>query len=129
MFVGFAQSSVFYCFIDHCLSCWDEVPTMVEIAIFSFQIHMTNGLNVMHRTWHTGNKYMVKSAESRMHSNLELLPVINVKSPSRYISALKKSPPIYLDPKHIDTILMHWMSVKLTDNFQIREYSWPCLFQ
>jgi hypothetical protein len=26
-------------------------------------------------------------------------------------------------------ILMHWMSVKLADNFQIREHSWPCLFQ
>jgi hypothetical protein len=23
---------------------------------------------------------------------------------------------------------MHWMSVKLPDNFQIREHSWPCLF-
>jgi hypothetical protein len=22
--------------------------------------------------------------------------------------------------------LMHWMSVKLPDNFQIREHSWPC---
>jgi hypothetical protein len=27
---------------------WDEVPTMVEIAIFWFQIHITNGLNFMH---------------------------------------------------------------------------------
>jgi hypothetical protein len=23
---------------------------------------------------------------------------------------------------------MHWMSVKLADNFQVREHSWPCLF-
>jgi len=23
---------------------------------------------------------------------------------------------------------MHWTSVKLADNFQIREHSWPCLF-
>jgi hypothetical protein len=23
---------------------------------------------------------------------------------------------------------MHWMSVKLPDNFQICEHSWPCLF-
>jgi hypothetical protein len=29
------------------------------------------------------------SAENRMRSNLELLPVINVKSRPRYISALK----------------------------------------
>jgi hypothetical protein len=28
---------------------WDEVPTMVEIAIFWYQIHITNGLNFMHR--------------------------------------------------------------------------------
>jgi predicted DNA-binding protein (MmcQ/YjbR family) len=94
-----------------------------------FQIHITNGLNFMHRKWYTGNQYMVKSAENRMRSNLELLPVINVKCRPRYISALKKSSPIYLGPIHFDTILMHWMSVKLADNFQIREHSWPCLFQ
>jgi hypothetical protein len=63
--------------------------TMVEIAIFWFQIHITNGF--MHRKWHTGNQYMVKSAENRMHSNLELIPVINVKSRPRYISAHKIS--------------------------------------
>ena len=28
-------------------------------------------------------------------------------------------------PTNIDTILMHWMSVKSADNIQIREYSWP----
>ena len=50
---------------------WDKVPTMVEIAIFWFQIHITNGLNFMHRKWHTENQYMVKSAENRMSSNLE----------------------------------------------------------
>jgi hypothetical protein len=89
----------------------------------------TNGLNFMHRKWYTGNQYMVKSAENRMRSNLELLPVINVKSRPRYISALKKSSQIYLGPKKLDTILMHWMSVKLADTFQIGEHSWPCLFQ
>jgi hypothetical protein len=31
-------------------------------------------------------------------------------------------------PKSIDTILMHWMSVKSADNFQIHEHSWPRLF-
>ena len=40
----------------------------------------------------------------------------------------KRSSPIYLGPKNLDTILMYWMSVKLADNFQIREHSWPCLF-
>ena len=58
---------------------WDEVPAMVEIAIFWFQIHITNGLNSLHRKWHTGNQYMVKSADNWMRSNLELLPVMNVK--------------------------------------------------
>jgi hypothetical protein len=71
-----------------------------------------------------------KSAENKMRSTLELLSVINVKSRSRYIATLKKtSSPIYLGPKNLDAILMHWMSVKLADNFQIREHSWPCLFQ
>jgi hypothetical protein len=41
--------------------------------------NITNGLNFMHRKWHTGNQYMVKSAENRMRSNLELLPVMNIK--------------------------------------------------
>ena len=57
---------------------WDEVPTMVEIEIFLFQIHITNGLNSLHRKWHTGNQYRVKSAENLKRSNLELLPVMNV---------------------------------------------------
>jgi hypothetical protein len=30
---------------------WDEVPTMVEIAILWFQIHSTNGSNSLHRKW------------------------------------------------------------------------------
>ena len=62
---------------------------MVEIAIFWFQIHITNGLNFIHRKRYTGNQYMVKSAENRMRSNLELRPVINAKSRPRYISVLK----------------------------------------
>ena len=41
----------------------------------------------------------VKSAENRMHSNLELLPVINVKSRPRYISALKNVVPDISRPK------------------------------
>ena len=36
---------------------------------------------------------MDKSAENRMRSNLELLPVTNVKSRPRFILALKKSRP------------------------------------
>ena len=69
---------------------------MVEIAIFWYQIHITNDLNFMHRKWYTGNQYMIKSAENRMRSNLELLPVINVKSRPQYkvvtdISRPKKS--------------------------------------
>jgi hypothetical protein len=52
---------------------------MVEIAIFWFQIHITNGLNSLHRKLRTGNQYRVTAADNRMHSNLELLPVLNVK--------------------------------------------------
>jgi hypothetical protein len=42
---------------------------------------------------------MVKSAENRMRSNLELLPVMNVKSRPQYISALKKVVPDISRPK------------------------------
>jgi hypothetical protein len=42
---------------------------------------------------------MAKSAENRMRSNLELPPVINVKSRPRYISALKKVVPDISRPK------------------------------
>ena len=48
----------------------------------------------MYRKGYTGNQYMAKSAE-----NLELLPVINVKSHPRYISALKKVVPDISRPK------------------------------
>jgi hypothetical protein len=37
----------------------------------SIIFHITNGLNSLHRKWHTGNQYIVKSAENRMRSNLE----------------------------------------------------------
>ena len=40
----------------------------------------------------------------------------------------KKSSQTCLGPKNIDTILMHWMSLKSADNFQIREHSWSRLF-
>jgi hypothetical protein len=39
-----------------------------------------------------------------------------------------KSSPIYLGPKKSRHFLMHWMSVKLPDNFQMCEHSWPCRF-
>jgi hypothetical protein len=31
-------------------------------------------------------------------------------------------------PKKSRHFLMHWMSMKLPDNFQIQEHSWPCMF-
>ena len=40
----------------------------------------------------------------------------------------KKIVPDISLPKNLDTILMHWMSMKLADNFQIHKNSWPCLF-
>ena len=42
---------------------------------------------------------MVKSAENRMRSNQELLPVIKVKSRPQYISSLKKIVPDTFRPK------------------------------
>jgi hypothetical protein len=39
----------------------------------------------------------------------------------------KRSSPIYLGSKILNS-LMHWMSVNLPDNFQMREHSWPCWF-
>jgi hypothetical protein len=44
-------------------------------------------------------------------------PSIGTISRPRYISAQKTW-----------HFLMHWMSVKLPDNIQIREHSWPCRF-
>jgi hypothetical protein len=52
---------------------------VASITLFATRIHFTNGLNSLHRKWHTGNQYRVKSAENRMRSYLELLPVMNVK--------------------------------------------------
>ena len=46
----------------------------------------------------------------------------------RLDSALKKSRPQFISAQKISTLLMHWMSVKLPDNFQMREHSWRCRF-
>ena len=46
----------------------------------------------------------------------------------RLDSALKKIVPDISRPKKSGHFLMHWMSVKLPDNFQMREHSWPCRF-
>jgi hypothetical protein len=46
----------------------------------------------------------------------------------RLDSALKKVVPNISRPKKSRHFLMHWMSVKLPDNFQMREHSWPCRF-
>ena len=40
----------------------------------------------------------------------------------------KKSRPQYISAKKSRHFLMQWMSVKLPDNFQMREHSWPCRF-
>jgi hypothetical protein len=40
----------------------------------------------------------------------------------------KKSRPQYISAQKFRHVLMHWMSVKLPDNFQMRELSWPCRF-
>ena len=46
----------------------------------------------------------------------------------RLDSALKKVVPYISRPKKSRHFLMHWMSVKLPDNFQMCEHSWPCRF-
>jgi hypothetical protein len=43
-------------------------------------------------------------------------------------SVLTKVTPDISRTKNVDTMLMQLMNVKLADNFQIREHSWPCLF-
>ena len=106
LFVMVQPWNIGVCWIDQvfvtelAVVIWGEVPTMVEIAIFWFQIHITYSLNFMHRKWYTGNQYMAKSAENRMRSNMELLPVINVTSRPRYISALNKGVPYISRPKN-----------------------------
>jgi hypothetical protein len=46
----------------------------------------------------------------------------------RLDSALRKVVPDISRPKKSRHVFMHWMSVNLPDNFQIREHSLPCLF-
>ena len=46
----------------------------------------------------------------------------------RLDSALTKSRRQYISAQKISTLLMDWMHVKLQDNFQMREHSWPCRF-
>ena len=60
----------------------------------NYGIHITNGQNSTHRKPIQG-----VSAEIRMHSNLELLTLMNVKSRPRYISTLEKVVPDISRPK------------------------------
>jgi hypothetical protein len=65
-----------------------------------FQIRfMCTCLGIYVFTRHNGNQYMDKSAENQMRSNLELLPVMNIKSRPQYISAIKKVVPEISLPK------------------------------
>jgi hypothetical protein len=41
---------------------------------------------------------------------------------------IKEVVPNISRPKKSRHFLMYWMSVKLPDNFQMREHSWPCRF-
>jgi hypothetical protein len=59
----------------------------------------------------------VVTIENRMRSNLELLPVINVKSRPRYISALKKSRLRYISAQKISTLF--WCTEWASWNRQI----------
>jgi hypothetical protein len=43
-------------------------------------------------------------------------------------TSLKKVVPNISRSKKSRHFLMHWMSVKLPDNFQMRKHSWPCRF-
>ena len=72
--------------------------------------------------WHTDKKF-VFCVEVKFWDLVR-----NNESSIEWFDPKKKSSTIYLGPKNLDTILMHWMSVKLADNFQIREHSWPCRF-
>jgi hypothetical protein len=44
------------------------------------------------------------------------------------IQPYKKVIPNISRPKKSQHFLMHWMSVKLPDNFQMLKLSWPCRF-
>jgi hypothetical protein len=45
------------------------------------------------------------------------------------VSSIKqKVVPDICQLKNSRHFLMHWISAKLPDNFQIREHSWPCWF-
>jgi hypothetical protein len=67
------------------LFIWDKVPTMVEIAIFWFQIHITNGLNFMHRcrmNFMKVHAFLLKGWLSSLNTLSELVSNRKSSSPS-----------------------------------------------
>jgi hypothetical protein len=62
------------------------------------------------------------------HSIFSQSKQIILTDSSRLDSALNNVVPNISRPKKSRHFLLHWMSVKLTDNFQMREHSWPCRF-
>ena len=100
-----------------------KLALMLEISrkqIYKKQLY-TDGLNIFR-----SQELLPVSLETRVHYGGGEITRVRLNE-TRF--GPKKSSPIYFYPKNTDTILMHRMSVKLPDNFQIREHSWPCLFQ
>jgi hypothetical protein len=86
-----------------------------------------------HECWlllHTGSEFQWYQTSCN-----NVAPVTNLclgrattRSHSSQWSKKKVAVPNISRPKKSRHFLMHWMSVKLPDNFQMREHSWPCRF-
>ena len=92
---------------------------MIEISIFWFQIHITNGQNSMHRKWYTGNHYrgfLQKFGCAVIWNYFRL----KWKSSPIYL-AHKKSRPRFTDLSRPNKSRQYWdaISVKLADNIQM----------
>jgi hypothetical protein len=97
------------------------VIKVILLACFTF--------NLLNLFWHTDKNFcfyaevnfwdFVRNDNSNKRTTARLNETrFGLRKSRRNISRPKKS-------RHI---LMHWMSVKLPDNFQMREHSWPCRF-
>jgi hypothetical protein len=99
---------------------------------------LTNQNNFIIRTlkWIVNKRYFLYSAHNGFsmctHVGFFQLYVHDFYSTwNTYYSTwmgMLKSRPWYISAQKSRHFLMHWMSVKLPDNFQTYEHSWPCPF-
>ena len=105
-------------------------PCVIKVILLACFTYILIFFNLLNLFWHTDKNFcfyaevnfwdFVRNDNSNKGTTARL-------NENRF-GPKKKVVPNISRPKKSRHFLMHWMSVKLPDNFQMREHSWPCRF-